>query len=154
MGEIVANVADLSIPGEDGSIKSIALCDDTVPLSAYIDRDQIELALNNLAINAFRHGGDDIKVGCFRDQAGNIELQITDDGELDEKIANRARHQPFVVGGNIRNRDTRGGLGLGLPLTSKIVELHGGEFSLDAFPDGTKAVIRLPAWREDAAVPS
>ena len=100
-----------------------------------------------LALNAINHGGQKITVGSRIDASGNIELSITDDGKLDENLDLAALYEPFVVGGNIKNRDTRGGLGLGLPLTRKLVELHGGEFEVQAAEDCTAAIIRLPASR-------
>ncbi|WP_254796954.1 ATP-binding protein [Sulfitobacter albidus] len=44
-------------------------------------------------------------------------------------------------------RGSHGGLGLGLPLTRKLVELHGGELEIEAAPTGTTARVRLPKWR-------
>lgn len=40
------------------------------------------------------------------------------------------------------------GTGLGLPLTRKLVEMHGGSLELDSAPGhGTTVTVRLPAWR-------
>jgi len=113
--------------------------------------DQVKMALNALVLNAINHGGNKITVGSRLDASGNIELSITDDGRLDENVELAGLYEPFVVGGDINNRDTRGGLGLGLPLTRKLVELHGGEFEVIAAEDQTSAIIRLPSWRAKAA---
>nr|WP_261368213.1 ATP-binding protein [Pseudosulfitobacter koreense] len=116
-----------------------------------MDPEQIKLALNALALNAINHGGDEITVASRLDAAGNIELSITDNGALDMNVELAKLYEPFVVGGDIDQRDTRGGLGLGLPLTRKLVELHGGEFEVEASENRTTAIIRLPAWRARTA---
>ena len=47
------------------------------------------------------------------------------------------------------HRSTKGGLGLGLPLTRKLIEMHGGDFEVHVEAGRSRAVIRLPAWRCD-----
>jgi signal transduction histidine kinase len=52
--------------------------------------------------------------------------------------------------GQISNSMTRkhDGVGLGLPLTKRLVELHGGTIELDSEPGrGTIASVHLPEWR-------
>lgn len=144
---ILKGVAELVLPGSDGGLKSITFIEGSLTTPIFIDPDQIKIALHALALNAINHGGQKITVGSRIDASGNIELSITDDGKLDENLDLAALYEPFVVGGNIKNRDTRGGLGLGLPLTRKLVELHGGEFEVQAAEDCTAAIIRLPASR-------
>jgi signal transduction histidine kinase len=147
LGEILKGVAELVLPGADGELKTMTLSEGSLTNPILIDPDQIKLALHALALNAFNHGGQTITVGSRIDASGNIELSITDDGRLDGNVELTALYEPFFVGGSINHRDTRGGLGLGLPLTRKLIELHGGEFEVQAAEDCTAAVIRLPAWR-------
>tara|TARA_R110000850_G_scaffold213612_1_gene339639 strand:+ start:243 stop:818 length:576 start_codon:yes stop_codon:yes gene_type:complete len=149
--ELLRDTAELTLPGADGVLKSASVINDSGASPIYADPDQIKLALNALVLNAINHGGSEITIGSRLDASGNIEISISDDGKLDEKIELAALYEPFVVGGNIANRDTRGGLGLGLPLTRKLVELHGGEFEVIAADHQTSALIRLPAWRVKAA---
>src|SRR5262249_59926324 len=55
--------------------------------------------------------------------------------------------EPF---GQISNSMTRNhdGVGLGLPLTKRLIELHGGTIELASEPDkGTIASVHLPEWR-------
>lgn len=145
--ELLRDTIELTLPGADGVLKSVSLADDLLAIPIYADPHQIRLALNAILLNAINHGGQDIIVGSRMDALGNIELSITDNGRLDENVELAALYEPFIVGGNINKRDARGGLGLGLPLTRKLVELHGGEFEVVAADDHTSAVIRLPAWR-------
>ena len=44
------------------------------------------------------------------------------------------------------------GLGIGLPLTKRLVEMHGGSLAIDSKPgQGTKMSLRFPAYRVDDA---
>lgn len=149
--DLLGDIAELSLPGADGALKSVSVADESLTIPVYIDPNQVRLALNALLLNAVNHGGQSITVGSRMDGLGNIELLITDDGRLDANVELAALYEPFIVGGDINNRDTRGGLGLGLPLTRKLIELHGGEFEVIAADHHTSAVIRLPAWRVKAA---
>lgn len=151
LGDLLKETAGLSLPGADGVLKSIAVANNSLTVPIYIDPDQLKLALNALALNSINHGGQTITVGSRLDASGNVELLITDDGKLDDSLELSELYKPFVVGGDIKNRDTRGGLGLGLPLTRKLVELHGGEFEVIEAENQTSAVIRLPAWRLKSA---
>ncbi len=149
LDELLKEMADLQLPGADGALKSISVDKASMPHSALVDPDQIRLALNALALNAINHGGQEITVNATQDLQGNIELQVSDDGNIGEHLELEKLYEPFVVGGNFNHRDTRGGLGLGLPLTRKLVELHGGVFEVRAELDHTTAIIRLPAWRAE-----
>ncbi|SEK66776.1 GAF domain-containing sensor histidine kinase [Pacificibacter marinus] len=145
--DLLKGTAELVLPGADGELRSIEFTDDAQITPIYIDPDQIMLALQALALNAINHGGHKITVARRIDASGNVEISVTDNGALDDNVELAALYEPFVVGGRLDNRDTRGGLGLGLPLTRKLVELHGGEFEVQATKDSTCAIIRLPAWR-------
>lgn len=147
--DLFAEIADLQLPGADGVLKSIIFKKGSLPQKVFLDPDQIKLSLNALVLNAINHGGQEITVGGNQDAEGNVELWVTDNGNLGEHVELAKLYQPFVVGGNINNRDTRGGLGLGLPLTRKLVELHGGDFEVRPELNSTTALIRLPAWRAE-----
>lgn len=150
LGALLKEAAGLTLPGADGTLRTITLSEDLLSAPVYIDREQILLALDALLLNAINHGGSDITLGSRQDEAGNIEIFVTDDGHVDDSVELARLYEPFVVGGGIDNRGTRGGLGLGLPLTMKLVELHGGELEVIARDQQTHAIIRLPAWRLEA----
>jgi signal transduction histidine kinase len=151
LGALLAEVAEMEIVGLDGSPHGLALGDIRLGRPVLVDAEQIKLALTALMLNAVLHGGNSKWLTAGVDDAGNIEIRIADDGTLGGHVDLDELFKPFVVGGNLARRGTRGGLGLGLPLTRKLVELHGGEFEIETRPGATSAVIRLPRWRIDAA---
>ncbi|HET9955451.1 MAG TPA: ATP-binding protein [Polyangiaceae bacterium] len=104
-----------------------------------LDEGQIKQALFNLLRNArdaMPHGGT---VQVFVRSLGDaVEITIEDEGVgLDQKARERL-FEPFFT-------TKRHGTGLGLPITRKVVEAHGGsiEFS-DRSPRGTRVSLRLP----------
>ena len=98
-------------------------------------------------LNSILHGGKTITVKTNFCADGHIEILIEDDGNMDDHVDLAQLYKPFVVGGDVEKRGTQGGLGLGLPLTRKLVELHGGEFEVRTSETSTTACIRLPKWR-------
>lgn len=111
------------------------------------DRKHLEICLTSLLLNSALHGGQVIGLHAGQTAEGHVEITVLDDGRLDECLDLAELYKPFIVGGDILNRGTGGGLGLGLPLTRRLVELHGGEFEVLADGTGTAACIRLPNWR-------
>ncbi|WP_120504216.1 GAF domain-containing sensor histidine kinase [Sulfitobacter mediterraneus] len=112
-----------------------------------VDQEHIKICLTSLMLNSVLHGGDEIAISCGHDPAGNVEICVSDNGSIDDHVELAELYKPFIVGGDVEKRGTGGGLGLGLPLTRKLVELHGGEFEVRAEPTQTVAIIRLPKWR-------
>lgn len=124
--------------------KQIALIidipDDGIPCE--MDSLQIGRAITNLLTNALRYGREKGKVLVrLKD---NI-LTVADDGKpIDPDFAERI-FDPFSREDS--SRRTKEGSGLGLSISAKIVEMHGGELLLNQkFGEGyTKAFqIRLP----------
>lgn len=101
-----------------------------------MDRLQMGRAVTNLLTNAIRYGRKGGKVLVrLRDGV----LTVADDGmEIEPEFAEHI-FEPFSRADKART--TKGGSGLGLSITAKIVEMHGGELKLDCnFGEGyTKA---------------
>lgn len=147
--DVLEIVSDLSLPGADGKLKEIKIQQKMSANQVFVDPSQLKLALTALVLNAINHGGDEVTVTTGLDADGNIEISVVDNGNLDENVDLAELYRPFIVGGDIDQRHSRGGLGLGLPLTRKLIELHGGNFEVRAEHDRTSAIIRLPAWRSE-----
>lgn len=107
-----------------------------------MDRLQLGRAITNLLTNAIRYGKEKGRV-LVRLQ--DYELTVADDGEPIDPAFAAHIFEPFTRGD--RARSSKGGSGLGLGISKKIVEMHGGRLSLNrSFGEGyTKAFqIRLP----------
>jgi NO-binding membrane sensor protein with MHYT domain/CheY-like chemotaxis protein len=111
------------------------------------DRTRIEQVINNLVSNAVQHtatgGRIAVRVEALADA---VELTVSDDGAgMDGETAARAFELFFqALQGPERKR---GGLGIGLTLARRIVELHGGaiEVASDGLGCGANFTLRLPA---------
>jgi two-component system osmolarity sensor histidine kinase EnvZ len=101
------------------------------------DEDLLERGLENLVRNALEAAGSGgrVDVSVLSGSRG-VEIRIADDGPGLPAGAEALR--PFTSG-------KAGGLGLGLPLALKIVQLHGGELDLaPRHPRGLDVRVRLP----------
>jgi len=107
---------------------------------AHIDPSLIEQVLINLVKNAHESGGpkDEVKVSVKDGADSGFVLTVVDRGRgMDEEVLRRAL-VPFYT-------SKPQGTGLGLPLSSEIVEAHGGRLQLDNRAGGGLAVTcRLP----------
>lgn len=97
-----------------------------------LDRIQFSRALANLLNNELRHveQGERVVIRLSWDE--EIERLWILLGDTGEQIADEvAKHifEPFVMGD--ASRSTKGGSGLGLSISSKIVRMHGGRLLLD-----------------------
>lgn len=108
-------------------------------------RGLVERALDNLLTNALRHGRK-VRVSIRRSGKTHLDLSVDDDGP-GIGPADRARAvEPFVRLDDARNRDTGGGLGLGLAIVAETMRSHGGALLLTDSPDlgGLRATLRFP----------
>lgn len=107
---------------------------------AWIDPSLMEQVLINLVKNARESGSaaDEVVVSVRPAADGGAVLTVVDRGRgMDEETLRRAL-VPFYT-------SKPQGTGLGLPLSSEIVEAHGGRLQLDNRPGGGLAVTcRLP----------
>jgi signal transduction histidine kinase len=116
------------------------------------DRRRVAQILLNLLSNAvkFTPPGGRVELAAELDAAGCMVLSVADTG-----IGIAAKDITLVLApfGQVANAMSRQhtGTGLGLPLTKALVELHGGEMSLDSTPGvGTTVRCRFPARRTAA----
>lgn len=115
----------------------------------YADERRVRQILINLLANAvkFTPSGGEILLTADRDEGGGLLISVLDTGigmtEDDLPIAvapfgqiGGARHEPWE------------GTGLGLPLTRKLLEIHGGCLEiLSSSGQGTMMIARFPANR-------
>jgi signal transduction histidine kinase len=106
------------------------------------DREALRLALLNILDNAakFTPPKGDIIVKMYSQQ-GFLEISVTNSFEkLAEEDLTRI-FDPFHRTG----RSKAAGSGLGLTITKKIIERHGGKIEAFNSPEGLEIRIRLPA---------
>lgn len=119
----------------------IAIADDAKSFVA--DKTRVLQVLSNLLSNAvgFSPEGDTVMIGCWRDN-GAMVFQVEDNGVGIPEDALERVFEPFES--NSRGSRHRGA-GLGLAVVKNLVELHGGEISLDSTPgEGTRVTVRMP----------
>ena len=129
----------------------------SAPDAVWVEGDESRLAqvLNNLLSNAERFGNGATRV-ALSSGAGMARLEVSDGGiGMDPELLARV-FEPFYQAPQQVARST-GGLGLGLAIVRKIVELHGGRVSAHSAGHGTgsRFVVELPlaaaqAPRQDA----
>lgn len=111
------------------------------PLS--LDPEFIKTCLTNILANAFdaMPGGGDLCIRA-REEGGRVVVAFADSGvgipaEQIDKV-----FDPYIT-------SKSGGLGLGLPLTRRIIEEHGGRVELSSRPGaGTTVTLQLPLHKE------
>lgn len=124
-------------------------------LTVHVDQDKVEKIITNLLINAIKYtpeGGDvhvDLERGSVHENM--IRISIADSGrgispENLDHIFDR-----FYTSG--KNGKSEGGTGIGLHLTKRLVELHGGRIDVQSELDnGTVFTVHLP-WQGEHSGP-
>ncbi|MGE0130686.1 MAG: ATP-binding protein [Blastocatellales bacterium] len=104
----------------------------------YGDAEQIKTCFSNLMINAIQAMPDGGALNIsLRPENSHLEIRFADTGS---GIAPEAMEQIFEP--YYSTKDT--GIGLGLPLTKKIIEEHGGQINVESEPDrGTTFTVTL-----------
>ncbi|MBA4094467.1 MAG: hybrid sensor histidine kinase/response regulator, partial [Candidatus Accumulibacter sp.] len=128
----------------------------SAPAALWVQGDESRLAqvLNNLLSNAERFGDGATRVTLAAD-AGMARLEVRDDGiGMAPELLARV-FEPFYQAPQQVARIT-GGLGLGLAIVRKIVELHGGRVAAHSDGPGTGSsfVVELPLSNAQATPPA
>jgi CheY-like chemotaxis protein len=141
LGALLARVAEtLRVTGE-GRQHTISV----EPVEAWIDADptRIEQVVNNLLTNAIKYTPPGGRITLrVRAEGNTAVLQVADNGlGIPPSLLPRI-FELFVQGERTLDRRA-GGLGIGLTLVRRIVELHGGHVSVDSSPSGSCFEVRL-----------
>jgi len=109
-----------------------------------VDRKAMPYALRNLLRNAFKYASKKIVVSTLL-QDGRIMIHVDDDGIGIPPDDRESVFSAFTRLDRSRDRAT-GGYGLGLAITRRVLELHGGTASADASPlGGARFTLAWPA---------
>jgi signal transduction histidine kinase len=103
------------------------------PLIVNCDSGRLEQVLNNLISNAIKYspGGGAVLISASRDVSGKVNITVTDHGI--GVSTSEAGHifRPFHRS-PIASAEKIPGVGLGLSVSKKIVEAHGGKISVES----------------------
>src|SRR4029077_7416969 len=118
-----------------------------------VDADKVRDAVTNLLTNAIKFTPDEGDIALVARLAGEdeAEIEVSDRGIGIEPRALCQLFQPFFTEFDPSCHSSgdfgfkKRGLGLGLSIVKKFVELHGGEVAASSvIGEGTKFTIRLP----------
>ncbi len=127
-----------------GLTLKVDLGENPIPVEA--DPDRLQQVIWNLLRNAIKFSpvGGHVRVGCRREDSSAV-VEVSDDGVgIDPELL------PWIFNafqqGDVDQRRKFGGLGLGLTISKKIVDLHGGTISArsDGKGKGSTFSVTLP----------
>ncbi|HEX7122864.1 MAG TPA: ATP-binding protein [Gemmatimonadaceae bacterium] len=146
LGPILRDAIEVNRPAIDAGQLALNVEIPTEPIYVNADRVRLAQAFGNLISNAckFTAAGGRIHVTVAR-EASTVTVAVRDTG-----IGIAPEHLPqvfelFVQADHSLER-SRGGLGIGLSLARRLVEMHGGTLSAtsDGEGHGSEFVVRLP----------
>ncbi len=116
------------------------------------DEELLRRALENVMRNAVRHTPEGAPVEIAIDaEAGCLLVSVRDYGPGVPPDALEAIFSPFYRVETARDRAS-GGVGLGLAIAARAIELHHGRIEAENLPDGFQVTLKLPTCA--AAVPN
>lgn len=128
-----------------GGVK-VSIAEPTSPFLVWADERKLKQIVLNLISNAvkFTPAGGSVTVTWRRLENGSSRLNVTDTGIGIGKDDLERIFQPFVQVDGRLNRKYEGA-GLGLPLTRRLVEMHGGTLKIESeVGRGTMVTVNLP----------
>jgi signal transduction histidine kinase/CheY-like chemotaxis protein len=156
--DAVANAVETSRPGIESADHKLRLSIPEEPLAVFADPLRLNQILSNLLNNAakFMSAGGSIFV-TVRGDDSHVAISVRDTG-----IGIAPEMLPHVFDmfaqARTRNPSLHGGLGIGLSLARKLVEMHGGSIEARSagLGKGSEFVVRIPlvATVGRAAAPS
>ncbi|GAM98313.1 heavy metal sensor histidine kinase [alpha proteobacterium U9-1i] len=141
--EKLARIADFF--GAAAERAGVAIGIDAAPVTLNADRILLQRAITNLVSNALSHTRAGGRIGLSaRQTETSVEIGVSDNGE-----GIPDSEQAFIFdrfrSSAVKPKSDGAGLGLGLPITKAIVELHGGSLMLtSAAGSGTHVVMTFP----------
>jgi signal transduction histidine kinase/ActR/RegA family two-component response regulator len=117
------------------------------PAWVHADPTRLSQVTSNLLQNAIKYTPDGGTIVLEVESAnGQAVLRVTDNGIGISPAMLPLVFEPFIQGDQSRTR-TQGGLGIGLTLVSRLVELHGGRTTVESpgLGQGSTFTVRLPS---------
>jgi signal transduction histidine kinase len=143
--ELVENVAEVI---QMGTTTHVIKVTSDAAITAYVDPLRLEQVISNLLNNAvkFSPSGGTVTIDITRAEADTLCIAVTDEG-----IGIPVEHRGHIFERFYQADKTgrAGGMGIGLFISSQIIELHGGQIAVE-FPSegGTRFRVTLPVNRQ------
>lgn len=143
-------VTNLTAAGKGANHRFRFVCS---PVTAKADRARLEQIIANLVANAVNYSpaGTEITIAT-REDAGQAVLSVSDHGYgLAKDQLDRVFELFYQGRGGVQRS---GGLGIGLTIVKRIVELHGGSVHAESggLSRGSTFTVRLPMPNDDACI--
>jgi signal transduction histidine kinase len=147
VGSLLREVTDTLKPmGEEKRI-DMQIASTQADLIVWADRDKVTQVLTNLIGNAIKFTPDRGKVTVMASSKGDgwLQVSITDTGPgIPAQEASKIFDEFYQM--SRPGREKSKGVGLGLAISKKLVEMHGGKMRLDSFVGrGSSFSFTLPA---------
>lgn len=154
LGAILRNAVEALQPQIDSRAHELLLSIPPSPLQLQADAARLEQVFVNLLSNAIKYtpaGGRIILRARLEELHAIAEVEDNGMG-----IAPEVMPRIFEMFIHASREHTQGGLGIGLPLARRIVELHGGTVTAQSAGEGMGSVFRveLPLGEEASATPA
>jgi signal transduction histidine kinase len=119
------------------------------------DPDKLRDALVNVVVNAIRFSpeGGIVRIAMREIVGGMLELDVEDSGPGMSQEAMGSLFEPFQPGDDVTHHSTAlndqsgFGLGLGLAIVRRFIDMHGGRVFIQKLPVGTRVRFILPIQR-------
>ena len=148
MAELAFDVSHkFHLRARDNNISFDVVVDETVP-EVSADVGMIERVLDNLIDNSFKNTPAEGQIRLhLTPLKGQVEIAVSDTGYgIAEDELPHILKRFYKPSANAENSDRQSGLGLGLAIASRIVEMHGSHLSVDSvLHRGTTFKFALPA---------
>jgi signal transduction histidine kinase/ActR/RegA family two-component response regulator len=156
LSQVIATAVETSRPLIEAHRHKLTVSLSERPVRVEADAARMAQVLANLLNNAAKYTEDDGRIDITAEQMnGEAVLRVRDNGI---GIAPELLSQVFDMFSQFENAKERsqGGLGIGLPLVRRLVEMHCGKIEAHSagLGKGSEFVVRLPALAEPLAEPT
>ena len=151
IGEVTAQLSSL-FKNKGQSLK-IEMPESLPPVKA--DRERIQQVLLNLLSNANKYSPSGSKVELrVKETKNSVLVEVKDSATAVREEDKEKLFDAYFRGGNDEDRQRVPGLGLGLAISKRIVELHQGNIWVESEPGkGNTFIFSLPIWEGEHAKP-
>jgi two-component system sensor histidine kinase BaeS len=141
LAELIADAA--ALVARDAEAAGIRLAIDSTSAAVECDRERLIVAVRNLLHNAVKYSPPRSKVTVTGTVAADAVIEVADEGGGIPESELPRLFDRYYRGAGVRGKPD--GSGLGLYITKRIAELHGGDVEVSSTPgSGSRFRIRIP----------